>query len=244
MSGASSPKPHLALGEPRDRGSRAVLPAPPAKYVQIESVCRRRPHVARPPTARGPRDRACSQPRTRAARPHHAPSPTRAWRACAAPASSAQSFPAPRLVAPAISARAAPAASSNCSALPQQALSEAAEPAFCEQRLHARAHATQVKLEMESAMPKTESRLDRIERILEKVAKQHQQNVRAQAQLTRALENTLALSHPAWRAILTAPLDDQHLTPAAEAAFDQTLARANQPGIPHQDLLREFGLCE
>ncbi len=51
------------------------------------------------------------------------------------------------------------------------------------------------------------------------------------------------IADPVWRAILTAPVDDEPLEPELASALEAARARADQEGVPHEEILREFGLC-
>jgi hypothetical protein len=77
-----------------------------------------------------------------------------------------------------------------------------------------------------------ESRLDRIERLLEALIAQ-ELRFREDIQLAAVR-----------LAITKAPPDDEQLTPGAQAALAEALAEfhSGAPAIPHEDILREFGL--
>ena len=48
---------------------------------------------------------------------------------------------------------------------------------------------------------------------------------------------------PVWRSCATAPLDDEPVTPEDEAAIEQGRKEiAEGRGIPHEEIMREFGL--
>jgi exonuclease VII small subunit len=92
-------------------------------------------------------------------------------------------------------------------------------------------------------MPKTESRLDRIEKLLERLAQQELAFREEQTRRWARIE--FSLSNAAVRlAILRAPLDDEELTPEAAAALDEALAEFQRGAetLPHEEVLREFGL--
>jgi hypothetical protein len=54
------------------------------------------------------------------------------------------------------------------------------------------------------------------------------------------IAETMAI-HPAIRATLTAPLDDEHVTEEDRLGSAEALADP-QPSVPHEEILGEFGL--
>lgn len=48
---------------------------------------------------------------------------------------------------------------------------------------------------------------------------------------------------PLWLALATAPIDDEELAPEVVASIEEARASmARGEGIPHEEILREFGL--
>ncbi len=93
-------------------------------------------------------------------------------------------------------------------------------------------------------MPPNESRLDRIERLLERLAQQELAFRKEQQRLWAQLESRLqSPADLAWRSILTAPPDDEPYTEDQQRRDAEAIAAIERgEGIPHQDVLREFGL--
>jgi hypothetical protein len=91
-------------------------------------------------------------------------------------------------------------------------------------------------------MPRTESRLDRIERILERLAQQELAFREEQQRLWARLESRFA-DAAVRLAILRAPLDDESYTEDQQRQDAEARAAiARGEGTPHEDVLREFGL--
>ena len=63
------------------------------------------------------------------------------------------------------------------------------------------------------------------------------------AQLPMVQDMLAALLDPLTRSILTAPVEEEEITPELAAELDQARASFdNGEGIPHEQILRDFGI--